>query len=147
LDNEEMVKVAETQGTAPTARISAFLLTIVFITLALSFAALIFAVYILDQSTEAEAAWILIILGFLGVAISTYVLFQTRRRISKLRIVVPPVTTTIECKKCGFKNVREFQRGDYIFKEGENCQKCNEKTLITAIYREVKEKEKQKMPF
>jgi hypothetical protein len=142
-----MNKMTETQGTAPTARISAFLLTIVFITLALSFAALIFAVYIMEQPAEAETAWILILLGFLGVAISTYVLFQTRRRISKLKIVVPPVTTTIECKKCGFKNVREFQRGDYIFKEGENCQKCNEKTLITAIYREVKDKEKQKMPF
>jgi hypothetical protein len=140
--------MTETQATNPATRISAFLLTIVFITLALSFAALIFAVYIMEQKVvEAETAWILILLGFLGVGISTYVLFQTRRRISKLKIVVPPVTTTIECKKCGFKNVREFQRGDYIFKEGENCPKCNEKSLITAIYREVKDKEKQKMPF
>jgi hypothetical protein len=118
---------------------------VVFVTLALSFAALIFAVNILDQNTE--AAWILILLGFLGVAISTYVLFQTRRRLSKLKIIVPPVTTTIECKKCGFKNVREFQRGDYIFKEGDNCQKCNEKMLITAIYREVKDKQKEKTSF
>jgi multidrug transporter EmrE-like cation transporter len=137
--------MAETKTSAPTARISTFILMIVFVTLALSFAALIFAVNILDQNTE--AAWILILLGFLGVAISTYVLFQTRRRLSKLKIIVPPVTTTIECKKCGFKNVREFQRGDYIFKEGDNCQKCNEKMLITAIYREVKDKEKEKMSF
>jgi len=137
--------MAETKTSAPTARISTFILMIVFVTLALSFAALIFAVNILDQNTE--AAWILILLGFLGVAISTYVLFQTRRRLSKLKIIVPPVTTTIECKKCGFKNVREFQRGDYIFKEGDNCQKCNEKMLITAIYREDKDKEKEKMSF
>jgi hypothetical protein len=139
--------MSETQATAPTARISAFLLTVVFITLALSFAALIFAVYIMEQNAEVEAAWILILLGFLGVAISTYVLFQMRRRISKMKIVVPPVTTTVECKKCGVKTVREFQRGDFIFKEGEKCQKCDEKMLITAIYREVKEKEKSKMPF
>jgi len=86
-------------------------------------------------------------MGFLGVALSTYVLFLTRRRLSKLKIVIPPVTTTIECKKCGFKNIRDFKRGDYIFKEGEPCQKCNEKMLITAIYREVKEKEKEKMSF
>jgi hypothetical protein len=86
-------------------------------------------------------------LGFLGVLISTYVLFQTRRSLSKLRIVVPPVTTTIECKKCGFKSVREYQRGDYIFKEGEPCQKCNDKMLITAIYKEVKEKEKERFRF
>lgn len=137
--------MVETKASAPTARISTFILMVVFVTLALSFAALIFAVNILDQNTE--AAWILILLGFLGVAISTYVLFQTRRRLSKLKIIVPPVTTTIECKKCGFKNVREFQRGDYIFKEGDNCQKCNEKMLITAIYREVKDKQKEKMSF
>ena len=134
-----------TQATAPTARISTFLLLVVFLTLALSFVALIFGATVVEQNTE--ASWVLLLLGFLGVALSTYVLFQTRRRLSKLKIVIPPVVTTIECKKCGFKNVREFQRGDYIFKEGEPCQKCNDKMLITAIYREVKDKEKSRMPF
>jgi len=134
-----------TQATASTARISTFLLLVVFLTLALSFVALIFGATVVEQNTE--ASWVLLLLGFVGVSLSTYVLFQTRRRLSKLKIVVPPVVTTIECKKCGFKNVREFQRGDYIFKEGEPCQKCNDKMLITAIYREVKEKEKNRMPF
>lgn len=134
-----------TQATAPTARISTFLLLVVFLTLALSFVALIFGATVIEQNTE--ASWVLLLLGFLGVSLSTYVLFQTRRRLSKLKIVVPPVVTTIECKKCGFKNVREFQRGDYIFKDGEPCQKCNDKMLITAIYREVKDKEKNRMPF
>ena len=134
-----------TQATAPTARISTFLLLVVFLTLALSFVALIFGATVIEQNTE--ASWVLLLLGFLGVSLSTYVLFQTRRRLSKLKIVVPPVVTTIECKKCGFKNVREFQRGDFIFKEGEPCQKCNDKMLITAIYREVKDKEKNRMPF
>ena len=134
-----------TQATASTARISTFLLLVVFLTLALSFVALIFGATVVEQNTE--ASWVLLLLGFLGVSLSTYVLFQTRRRLSKLKIVVPPVVTTIECKKCGFKNVREFQRGDYIFKEGEPCQKCSDKMLITAIYREVKDKEKSRMPF
>jgi hypothetical protein len=140
-----MNEMSGTQATAPTARISTFLLLVVFLTLALSFVALIFGATIVEQNTE--ASWVLLLLGFLGVSLSTYVLFQTRRRLSKLKIVVPPVVTTIECKKCGFKNVREFQRGDYIFKEGEPCQKCSDKMLITAIYREVKEKEKNRMPF
>jgi ribosomal protein L40E len=128
-----------------TARISSFVLVVVFITLALSLVALILATTILGENSD--AAWIMFVMGLLGVAISTYVLVETRRRISKLRIVVPPVTTTIECKKCGYKNVREFQRGDFIFKEGEKCQKCNENMLITAIYREVKEKPKEKQGF
>jgi cation transport ATPase len=140
-----MNEMSGTQATAPTARISTFLFLVVFLTLALSFVALIFGATVVEQNTE--ASWVLLLLGFLGVSLSTYVLFQTRRRLSKLKIVLPPVVTTIECKKCGFKNVREFQRGDYIFKEGEPCQKCNDKMLITAIYREVKEKEKNRMPF
>ena len=134
-----------THAVAPTARISTFLLMVVFITLALSFVALVFGISILDQNSE--ASWLLLLLGFLGVALSTYVLYQTRRRLSKLRIEVPPVVTTIECKKCGFKNDREFQRGDYIFKEGEPCQKCNDKMLITAIYKEVKAKENKRSVF
>jgi Zn-dependent protease with chaperone function len=122
-------------------RISSFVLLIIFLTLALSLTALILATTFFGQGNEIIAGYLLL-LGFIGVALSTYVLFQTRRRIMRLRIVVPPIVTTIECKKCGFKSVREFQRGDYIFKQGEPCQKCNEKMLITAIYREVKDKEK-----
>jgi len=125
-----------------TTKVSSFVLMIIFITLALSLTALILALNAFNTGQDVVAGYLLLI-GFLGVALSTYVLFQTRRRIMRLRIEVPPITTTIECRKCGFKSVREFQRGDYIFKELEPCQKCNDKMLITAIYREVKEKEKR----
>jgi hypothetical protein len=140
-----MNEMTEASKSTTTTRISSFLLLVVFITLALSLVALILSVTIIGENSD--AAWVLLLLGLLGVAISTYVLVQTRRRLSKLKIVVPPVTTTIECKKCGIKNVRDFQRGDYIFKETEPCQKCSDKMLITAIYREVKEKEKERFPF
>ena len=60
-----------------------------------------------------------------------------------MKIVNPAVMTTIECGKCGVKNIKEFQRGDFIFKELEPCKKCADtKMIITAIYKEVKEKEK-----
>jgi cation transport ATPase len=133
--------MSESSASTTTTRIPSFVLMVVFVTLVLSLAALIFGATVLEQNTE--AASILLLLGVLGVALSTYVLFQTRRRLLKLRIIVPPVTTTIECKKCGFKNVREFQRGDYIFKELGTCEKCSDTMMITAIYKEVKEKEKQ----
>ena len=130
-----------------TPRISSFLLMIIFITLALSLTSLVLAISFYTENPEnpTVAVWLLLI-GFMGAAASTYMLFQTRRRISRLRIAAPSITTTIECKKCGFKSVREFQRGDYIFKEVEPCQKCSDKMLITAIYREVKEKEKERSP-
>ena len=132
--------------TNTTTRISSFVLMIIFIVLALSLTALILAVNAFTYENQVVAGYLLLI-GFLGVALSTYVLFQTRRRILSLKIETPPVTTTIECRKCGFKSVREFQRGDYVFKEIGPCQKCNEKMLITAIYREVKERGKEKFRF
>ena len=121
-------------------KISSFVLMVIFLVLVLSLTALI--VWATTYQGNGDVAVFLLIGGFLGVALSTYVLFQTRRRILRLRIVAPSITTTIECKKCGFKSVREFQRGDYIFKEVEPCQKCSDKMLITAISREVKEKER-----
>ncbi|MGA2308731.1 MAG: hypothetical protein ABSG57_04175 [Candidatus Bathyarchaeia archaeon] len=140
-----------TSASTTTSRISSFVLLVVFITLALSLVALIFAAALVvgyfNVGNDLTGAYVLLALGILGIAISTYVLVETRRRLSKLKIVVPPVMTTVECRKCGVKNVREFQRGDYIFKETDPCQKCNDKMLITAIYREVKEKEKERFPF
>lgn len=134
------------QGTANSAtRISSFVLLIIFVTLALSMTALILA-FNAFSSDPVISGW-LILLGFVGVGISMYVLLQARRRIRRLNIAIAPVTTTIECKKCGFKNVREFQRGDYIFKEVEPCQKCKENMMITAIYREVKEGDKDHYRF
>jgi hypothetical protein len=127
-------------------KVSSVVLLIIFVTLALSLSALILAIQAYNYGNDVVAAYLLLI-GFIGVASSTYVLFQTRKRIMRLRIETPPITTTIECKKCGFKSVREFQRGDYIFKEVEPCQKCNERMLITAIYREVREKGKEAFPF
>lgn len=123
------------------ARISWFVLLVIFTALALSLTALILGISAF--SSNEIATYYLLLIGFLGVALSTYVLFQTRKRIKRLSTKIPSVTTTIECRKCGFKNIRDFQRGDYIFKEVDPCQKCNENMLITAIYREVEEKKRR----
>jgi len=128
-------------SSSATTRISSFVLLVIFITLALSLTALILAVSAFSYNEM--AAYYLLLIGFLGAAMSSYVLLQTRKRIKRLSITAPSITTTIECRKCGFKNVREFERGDYIFKDVDPCQKCNEKMLITAIYREVEEKRKK----
>lgn len=128
-------------STSSTVKISSLVLLIILVALVLSLMALIAAVLVFES--DMLAAGYLLLLGAMGMAFSTYVMFQTRRRISLLKIESPQITTTVECKKCGFKSVREFQRGDYVFKEVEPCQKCNEKMLITAIYRDVKEKIKE----
>jgi len=83
-------------------------------------------------------------LGMVTLVFSVYWIYQTRKRILKLMSVeMQPLSTTLQCRKCGLKNVREFQRGDFVFKQTDQaCPKDNEKMMISAIYREVKEKEK-----
>jgi hypothetical protein len=81
--------------------------------------------------------------GFFGLALSGYMLMQTRRKPKRVTLEMPQVLSTLECPKCDFKNIRDFKRGDYIFKETEPCQKCDENMTITAIYREVKKKDKK----
>jgi len=76
------------------------------------------------------------------MALSIYVLLQSRKRIASMKIEAPKVMTTVECKKCGFKSVREFQRGDFIFKDLDACQKCEDKMIITASTRKLKKKRK-----
>jgi hypothetical protein len=137
-----MKDMGQEKNSARATRISSVVLLIIFIALALSLVALVLAANVYAEE-PIVAGWLAII-GSAGLILSGYVVLQLKRRVSSMRIEVPPINTTLECKKCGFKNVREFQRGDYIFKEGESCQKCNDKMLITAIYREVKEKEKER---
>jgi len=125
-------------------RISYLLLTIIIVTLAVSAVALSLALIdvdaqgniVLKQNIDGS----LLLIGGSGFIVSAYMLLQTRRRTMRLEIKEHPVITTIVCQKCGFKNVRDFQRGDYIYKEAEPCPKCNEKTSVTSIYREVEEK-------
>lgn len=122
-----------------TRKFSFFFLAIVFITLALSIAAFFqaFDAYGLEQ---VESGHFFMLIGVSALALSTYMVFQTRRRALKLAFKPPRIATTILCQKCGFKNIRDFQRGDFIFKETEECPKCKEKMTITSIFREVKEK-------
>ena len=132
--------MSENSSSAAT-KISTYLLMIVLIVLALSIVALILSVNAFIVGNEIVAGYLLVI-GFIAMGVATYVLFQSRKRVASMKIEAPKVMTTIECKKCGFKSVREFQRGDFVFKDLDACQKCNDKMIITAIYKEVKEKEK-----
>jgi predicted ferric reductase len=113
---------------------------IVLIVLALAIVALVSAAYMYESNMQ--FAVFLLATGVIAMGLSVYVMFQSRKRVAHMKIEAPKVMTTIECKKCNFKSVREFQRGDFVFKNLEPCEKCSENKLITAIYKEVKEKEK-----
>jgi hypothetical protein len=139
LDSRRKREMNEKSSSA-TSKISTYLMLIVLIVLALSVVALILAINIFPS--RPDMATYLLAIGFIAMAMSAYMLLQSRKRVASMKIEAPKVMTTIECRKCGFKSVREFQRGDFVFKDLEACQKCDDKMIITAIYKEVKEKEK-----
>jgi hypothetical protein len=134
----------QTQTVSANNKISSYLTMIMLVVLALSLVALFVSVQTYidgDQLTALIFAGI----GSISLAICLFLLYQSRKQAAQVKIDIPKVMTTIECqsKECGSKTVREFERGDYVFKDLDvACSKCSGKQMITAIYKEVKEKEK-----
>jgi hypothetical protein len=122
----------------PKTNISFFSIVMVLITVVLSVIALFVGFVTYENQDPSALPYMLI--GFIGLAISAYLLLQAKRKPLRGAFEMPQVVTTILCQKCGFKNIRDFERGDYVFKETEPCPKCNDNMMIAAIYREVKEK-------
>ena len=120
---------------------SPFLLVIILVFFIMSLAALFMAVESLIEQTDTLNSYSFLLIGFFGLALSIYMLLQSRGKPMRVTLELPRVITTLECPKCDFKSVRDFQRDDYIFKETDSCQKCNETMRITAIYREAKKNE------
>jgi hypothetical protein len=122
----------------PVRRFSPFLLVVILIVFVLSLSALFMAVQSLVDQTDILNSYSFLAIGFFGLAISMYMLLQSRGKPLRVALELPKVITTLECPKCDFKSIRDFQRDDYIFKKTGPCQKCNETMTITAIYREAK---------
>lgn len=127
---------------APIRRLSPIVFLVVIILLALSVISLYLAVEVYIQGGGNDLSFYLGI-GMLGILVSVYMFLQSRRRTRTLLPRFPKVSTLLVCSSCNFKSVREFKRGDYIFKESDECPKCKEKMMITEIYRETEEKEKK----
>lgn len=121
-------------------KVSPFLLILILIGFILSLSALYVAADSLANQSESFDAYSWLAIGFGGLALSAYMLLQTRSKPLSPVLELPRVLSTLECPKCDFKNIRDFQREDYIFKKVGSCQKCNETMTITAIYREEKKK-------
>ncbi len=127
----------------PSSRFSSIMIVIILVALGLSIAAFYQAIIAYGNQEFTVGSYFALI-GIMGLTFLTYMMIQTRRKTLKLPIQAQRVATTILCQKCGFKNIRDFQRGDYILKDTEECPKCNKKMIIASIYREVKEKKGKK---
>jgi multidrug transporter EmrE-like cation transporter len=137
-----MTQNHQTQSTNANQKISTYLTMIVLIVMALGVTALLIAgeTYLAGDQL---AAGVLAGIGLIALVLSGFLLYQSKLQSKQVKLEAPKVMTTIECK-CGGKTVREFQRGDYVYKDLDvPCPKCpTTHQMITAIYKEVKEKEK-----
>jgi len=135
--------MTQNQTTTNANKISNYLMFIVVIVMGLAIVALFSAVYAYTVENMVYEAGFMAIIGIFGLALSAVVLYQNSKRSAALKIEPPKVMTYIECKNCNTKTSREFQRGDFVFKELDACPKCPEqKQMITGVYKEIKEKEK-----
>ena len=132
-----------------TKKISIYLTVIVVIVIALSIVALIIAgaIYLANPTNSQEllVAAFFAFIGLIALTMSMFTLYQSQRQAKEMKIETPKVMTIIGCtnKNCDSKTSREFQRGDYVYKELDTpCPKCGGKQMIVGIYKEVKEKEK-----
>ncbi|MEM4576955.1 MAG: hypothetical protein QW701_05810 [Candidatus Nezhaarchaeales archaeon] len=57
---------------------------------------------------------------------------------TKRRTFIAPksmrTVTVLQCEKCDYKEEREFQVGDYVFKKVGECSKCRAPLYISMIY-------------
>jgi multidrug transporter EmrE-like cation transporter len=130
-------------GVEPVRRVSSLYLVIILIAFILSLSALYIAFENIINQSDLANSYSFLAIGFFGLALSGYMLLQTRAKPVRALLELPRVITTLECPKCDFKDIRDFQRGDFIFKENGPCQKCDETMKITAIYREAKKKKQE----
>jgi hypothetical protein len=109
----------------------------------------LFSLYMgfINYGDSMEIALIYLMIGASGFAAIGYMLFKGKpggaAKEEPLTIKKVEVYTTLECPKCQQKRVRDFKRGDYVFKDDEPCTRCDGLMIVTKIARK-KEDEKDK---
>ena len=92
-----------------------------------------------------EQAMYYIIIGTAGFAAIGYMFFRTKSITTKKpEIPKVNVVSILECPSCDLKRVRDFQRGDYIYKNDEPCTRCDNSMLITGIHKRAEDKKKSR---
>jgi len=72
----------------------------------------------------------------IAIVLAVSSIMQMRRRILLLQSLAVKVLSIILCANCGFKVVRAFTQGDFVYKEVGNCQQCSGTMRIDSIYAE-----------
>jgi len=94
----------------------------------------------INYGDNLEIAIIFLFLGAAGFAAIGYLLFRGKAPVGEtkqesLEIKKVEVYTTLECLRGQQKRVRDFKRGDFVFKGDEPCTRCDGMMIITKIAR------------
>lgn len=92
-------------------------------------------------------AYYQMLIGIVSMASIVYVFVQYRARSTKYKVKELKVFSKLESEECGYSTVRDFLKGDYVFKTVEKCPKCDVPMTITRIYPEKKDEKKSSSPL
>jgi len=80
-----------------------------------------------------DLSFVLFIVGLVVMSLGFSLLTAGRKK-KEVKTSLPTVTE-IRCNGCDFKEIRDYEKGDYILKPLEaNCPKCSGKMTIEGVY-------------
>lgn len=92
-------------------------------------------------SDHTARAGVYFLMGTSGFALIGYMFFRSKSIMEKVESIPQiEISTALECKSCGLKKIRPFQRGDYLFSEAEECTRCHSRMVVEKVYGREKTK-------
>jgi hypothetical protein len=96
----------------------------------------LYSAFNFQQQGNMESFYFYAIASSVAIVLAASSLMQMRRRIQILQRIATKVLSVILCANCGFKVVRAFSEGDFVYKEVGKCQQCSGTMRIDSIYAE-----------
>jgi len=89
-----------------------------------------------QQQGNMESFYFYAIASSVAIVLAVSSIMQMRRRIVLLQTAVTKVLSVVLCSNCGFKVVRAFGEGDFVYKEVGKCQQCSGPMRVESVYAE-----------
>jgi hypothetical protein len=89
-----------------------------------------------QQQGNMESFYFYAAASSVAIVLAVSSIMQMRRRIIMLQNLAVKVLSVVLCGNCGFKVVRGFAEGDFVYKEVGKCQQCSGTMRVDSIYAE-----------
>ena len=89
-----------------------------------------------QQQGNMESFYFYAIASSVAIVLAASSIMQMRRRVAVLQRQATRVLSVVLCGGCGFKVIRAFSTGDFVFKEVGKCQQCSAPMRVDSIYAE-----------